>query len=61
MILSLSVNLPSIIAHTTLDTESVGILRDQLEEFLQFMVREKAKLFARYEHPSPAYQRLSGV
>ena len=56
-----TVNLPGIIAHTTLDAESVGILRDQLDEFLAFMVKEKSKLFGRYEVPSPSYHRMSAI
>lgn len=60
--LSLTVNLPSIIAHTTLDADSVVILREHLDDFLAFMVKEKPKLFAsKYEVASPAYHRVSLV
>lgn len=62
-LLRLFVNLPAIIAHTTMDASSVTILRDHLEEFLQFLVKEKekGKLFAKYEPASPAYHRISSV
>lgn len=45
-----------------MDSESVGILREHLDDFLAFMVREKAKLFGKYYiESSPEYSRLSGI
>lgn len=56
------VNLPGIIAHTSMDPESVALLREHLNEFLAFMVREQKRLFVtEYETPSPAYQRQGAL
>lgn len=61
-LLRLFVNLPSIIAHTTMDVESVSILREHLDDFLQFMVKEKQKLFAKaYAETSAVYARLGST
>lgn len=62
-LLRLFVNLPAIIAHTTMDASSVSVLREQLDDFLHFLVKEKEKgrLFAKYEPASPAYHRISAV
>ncbi|CAO1621980.1 unnamed protein product [Parajaminaea phylloscopi] len=61
-LLRLFVNLPSIIAHTTMDGESVSILREHLDDFLHFMVKEKDKLFAkRYVDTSAVYARLGST
>ncbi|CAO1636171.1 unnamed protein product [Sympodiomycopsis kandeliae] len=62
-LLRLFVNLPAIIAHTTMDAGSVIILREHLDDFLQYLVKEKekGKLFGRYEPASPAYHRISAV
>lgn len=61
-LLRLFVNLPSIIAHTTMDGESVAILREHLDEFLHFMVKEKQRLFANaYVDTSAVYARLGST
>ncbi|WFD32243.1 Esa1p-associated factor [Malassezia sp. CBS 17886] len=61
-LLRLFVHLPGIVAHTSMDADSVSILRDHLTEFLGFLAREKERLFARaYEDPSPAYHRVSVI
>ncbi|PWN52642.1 NuA4 histone acetyltransferase complex, Eaf3/MRG15 subunit [Violaceomyces palustris] len=61
-LLRLFVNLPGIIAHTSMDSESISLLREHLAEFLQFMVKERHRLFVReYEAASPAYHRLSST
>ncbi|WFD18719.1 Esa1p-associated factor [Malassezia caprae] len=61
-LLRLFVNLPGIVAHTSMDPESVAILREHLNEFLLFLAKEQARLFVReYEEPSPAYHRLSST
>lgn len=57
-----TVNLPDIVAHTTMDPESVSILREHLNEFLAFLAKEQPRLFVReYEAPSQAYQRLGST
>lgn len=54
-----TVNLPGIVAHTSMDSDSVAVLREHLTEFLAFMAREQKRLFAaEYDTPSSAYQRL---
>lgn len=45
-----------------MDPESVALLREHLNEFLAFMVREQKRLFVtEYETPSPAYQRQGAL
>ncbi|GAK66041.1 MRG-domain-containing protein [Moesziomyces antarcticus] len=61
-LLRLFVNLPSIIVHTSMDTESISLLKDHLAEFLAYIAREKHRLFVReYEAASPAYHRISST
>lgn len=57
-----AVNLPGIVAHTSMDSESLALLREHLVEFLAFLAREQKRLFvSAYETPSPAYQRQSAM
>ncbi|KAL9938256.1 hypothetical protein V8E36_002879 [Tilletia maclaganii] len=61
-LLRLFVNLPSLVAHTTLDSESIQILKDHLTEFLTYMTRERDRIFVKeYQPASVDYHRLSGV
>jgi len=54
------VSLPQMIAHSSLDAESVNILRDYANELLVYMVKEKDRLFLReYESTAMAYQNVS--
>ena len=56
------VNLPCIVAHTTMDAESVAIMREHLNEFLAFLAKEQKRFFVHdYEDPSPAYHRLNAT
>lgn len=60
--LRLFVNLPSIIVHTSMDAESIALLKEHLGEFLAYIVKEKHRLFVReYEAASPAYHRISST
>lgn len=48
------------IAQTTMDAESVTLLKEYVEYLLQYLVQERARLFlTEYEHASPHYQNLS--
>ncbi|PWN37535.1 MRG-domain-containing protein [Meira miltonrushii] len=59
-LLRLFVNLPSIIAHTTMDAESILLLKEHLAEFLSYMVKEQKNFFVKdYEAPSLSYHRLT--
>ena len=61
-LLRLFVNLPSIIVHTSMDTESISLLKDHLAEFLAYLAREKHRLFVReYEASSLSYNRTSST
>lgn len=57
-----TVNLPGIVAHTSMDAESVALLREHLTAFLAFLAREQKRLFVdAYETPSLAYQRQGAL
>ncbi|CAE6389024.1 Chromatin modification-related protein EAF3 [Rhizoctonia solani AG-1 IB] len=59
-LLRLIVNLPSMISQTTMDTESVTLLKEYVEYLLQYLVQERERLFLKeYEHASPHYQNIS--
>lgn len=61
-LLRLFVNLPMIIVHTSMDAESISLLKEHLAEFLSYIAREKHRLFVReYEAASPAYHRISST
>ncbi|SPO28732.1 related to Chromo domain protein MRG15 [Ustilago trichophora] len=61
-LLRLFVNLPMIIVHTSMDAESIGLLKEHLAEFLSYIAKEKHRLFVReYEAASPAYHRISST
>ncbi|KAJ1024338.1 hypothetical protein NDA18_004507 [Ustilago nuda] len=61
-LLRLFVNLPMIILHTSMDGESIGLLKEHLGEFLTYIAKEKHRLFVReYEAASPAYHRISST
>ncbi|UZJ51136.1 hypothetical protein CBS101457_000456 [Exobasidium rhododendri] len=61
-LLRLFVNLPGIVAHTTMDADSILLLKDHLAELLSFLVREQKKFFVKeYETPGPSYHRLSST
>lgn len=57
-----TVNLSGMIAQTSMDSDSLALLREHLTEFLSFLAVEHARYFVReYEEPSPAYLRLSAM
>ncbi|KAJ1303853.1 hypothetical protein OPQ81_008273 [Rhizoctonia solani] len=59
-LLRLIVNLPSMVAQTTMDPESVGLLKEYVEYLLQYLVQERERIFLKeYEHASPVYQNIS--
>lgn len=61
-LLRLFVNLPGIVAHTTMDSESILLLKEHLTELLSFLVREQRNFFVKeYETPSASYHRLSNT
>ncbi|KAJ2935591.1 hypothetical protein H1R20_g1350, partial [Candolleomyces eurysporus] len=58
-LLRMLVTLPQMIAQTSLDPESVGHIRDYVNELLQYMVRERDRLFLKeYDNAPPAYQNV---
>ncbi|KAE8211158.1 hypothetical protein CF327_g5064 [Tilletia walkeri] len=60
-LLRLFVNLPALVAHTTLDSESIQILKDHLNEFMTYMTRERDRIFVKeYQPASVEYHRMSG-
>ncbi|KAH9895794.1 MRG-domain-containing protein [Cubamyces lactineus] len=58
--LRMLVSLPQMVASSSMDGESVGLLRDYVNELLQWMVQEKNRIFvAEYDSASIAYQNIS--
>ncbi|WFC98972.1 Esa1p-associated factor [Malassezia yamatoensis] len=61
-LLRLFVNLPSIVAHSNMDAESIALLREHITGFLAFLTQERQRLFvSSYETPSVAYLRQGGL
>jgi len=59
-LLRMLVSLPGMIASSSLDPESVALVRDYVNELLEWMVRERGRLFqAEYETTSLQYQNIS--
>lgn len=59
-LMRLIVSLPALIAQTTMDQQSVGTLKEQLEDLLQFLDRNKKEIFLKnYENVSPGYEALA--
>ncbi|GHJ88258.1 hypothetical protein NliqN6_4660 [Naganishia liquefaciens] len=59
-LLRLFVNLPSYIAHTTMDTESVNMMREHIAELMKWMIKEMDRLFLKeYETTTMQYQNIS--
>lgn len=59
-LLRLLVSLPQMVAQTTLDPESVNIIKEYVNELLQYMLRERERIFSE-EYPivGPAYQNVA--
>ncbi|KAF7290520.1 MRG-domain-containing protein [Mycena indigotica] len=60
-LLRMLVTMPSMIAQSTLDSESTDIVRDYVNELFVWMLQEEARLFQpEYrEYASPAYQNVA--
>ncbi|KAG6845722.1 hypothetical protein H0H87_004988 [Tephrocybe sp. NHM501043] len=59
-LLRMIVSLPGMIASSSLDTESVVLVRDYVNELLEWMAKERNRIFlAEYETTSIAYQNVS--
>ncbi|ODV94146.1 hypothetical protein PACTADRAFT_76782 [Pachysolen tannophilus NRRL Y-2460] len=58
-LLRLFVSLPGLIAQTSMDQQSIGILKDFLEDVLKFLDKHYDEFFQRqYENVTPAYDSL---
>ncbi|KAK7460579.1 Esa1p-associated factor [Stygiomarasmius scandens] len=59
-LLRMLVAMPQMIANSSMDPESVGLVRDYVNELLKYMEAEKDRIFQReYETTSPAYQNTA--
>ncbi|GBE85758.1 hypothetical protein SCP_0802800 [Sparassis crispa] len=60
-LLHMSVSLPQMVASSTMDAESVGLVRDHVNELMVYMVKEQHRIFIReYDSASLASDRLNG-
>jgi len=58
--LRMLVAMPNMVASSTMDPESVAILREYIHELMTYMVREKERIFQiTYEETDTAYQNVS--
>jgi len=56
-LMRLMVTLPALIAQTTMDQQSVGTLKEHVEDFLKFVDKNKKEYFLkRYENVTPSYE-----
>ncbi|KAF9221057.1 MRG-domain-containing protein [Gyrodon lividus] len=54
------VSLPQMVASSTMDAESVGLVKDYVNELLSFLVNERERLFlTEYQSASLQYQNIS--
>ncbi|WWC91000.1 uncharacterized protein L201_005939 [Kwoniella dendrophila CBS 6074] len=59
-LLRLFVNFGPFIAYTNIDTESLNILRDYINDIMKWMIKEQKRLFVKeYESTSTHYQNMS--
>lgn len=59
-LLRMIVSLPSMVAGSTMDPESVGLVRDYVTELMTYMMNERHRLFQReYDSASLQYQNIS--
>jgi mortality factor 4-like protein 1 len=57
---ALTVSLPQLVSTSSMDPESVGIVKDYAHELMAYMVKERERLFQRdYDNASPQYQNVS--
>jgi len=58
--LRMLVAMPNMVASSTMDPESVAILREYIQELMSYMVQEKERIFqVTYEETDPPYQNIS--
>jgi len=59
-LLRMIVSLPAMVAGSTMDPESVGLVRDYVTELMTYMMDERARLFHKeYDSASLQYQNIS--
>ncbi|KAG2034380.1 MRG-domain-containing protein [Suillus americanus] len=59
-LLRMLVSLPQMVASSTMDAESVGLVRDYVNELLTFMMNDRSRLFlTEYQSSSLQYQNIS--
>ncbi|KAH9167076.1 MRG-domain-containing protein, partial [Lactarius sanguifluus] len=59
-LLRMIVSLPAMVAGSTMDPESVGLVRDYVSELMTYMMDQRARLFQReYDSASLQYQNIS--
>ncbi|EEB95162.1 hypothetical protein MPER_05914, partial [Moniliophthora perniciosa FA553] len=59
-LLRMLVSLPQLIMNSQMDIESIGLLRDYVNELLKFMEAQKDRIFQKeYESTEPSYISLS--
>ncbi|KAK2459842.1 hypothetical protein APHAL10511_008163 [Amanita phalloides] len=59
-LLRMIVSLPQMIGNSSLDAESVGLVRDYVNELLQYLLRERERLLLKeYNNASLQYQNIS--
>jgi len=59
-LLRMIVSLPAMVAGSTMDPESVGLVRDYVTELMTYMMDERARLFQKeYDSASLQYQNIS--
>ncbi|CCX11469.1 MRG-domain-containing protein [Pyronema domesticum] len=59
-LLRLCVSMPELLAHTNMDSQAMGKLRDHIEEFVKFLAKNPEQYIASpYESASPRYIDLS--
>jgi mortality factor 4-like protein 1 len=59
-LICLTVSLPQLVSTSSMDQESVGIVKDYAHELMAYMVKERERLFQRdYDNASPQYQNVS--
>ncbi|KAF9782798.1 MRG-domain-containing protein [Thelephora terrestris] len=59
-LLRMIVSLPQLVSTSSMDPESVGIVKEYAHELMAYMVKERERLFQRdYDNASPQYQNVS--
>ncbi|KAF8451976.1 hypothetical protein L210DRAFT_3515276 [Boletus edulis BED1] len=59
-LLRMLVSLPQMVVSSTMDAESIGLVKDYVNELLSFLVAERDRLFlSEYQSASLQYQNIS--